>query len=454
MGKVDVVLGLQWGDEGKGKIVDVLAPGYNIIARFQGGPNAGHTLEFDGIKHVLHLIPSGIFYSHVVNVIGNGVVMDPVLFAQEDSELMKKFGIRAKENLIISDKANLILPTHRLLDNVNELAKGNAKIGSTGKGIGPTYQDAVARIGMKMGDILKYDFETFRKKYYILKERHLEMIPENSLKFKRNIDGISLDEYEQKWFKAIKRLKSFSIQATEYYLNKALDAGKNVLAEGAQGTLLDIYFGTYPFVTSSNVTTSGVCAGLGVAPSRIGEVFGVFKAYITRVGNGPFPTELYHKGNPYFQMIDGKNMAEFGHEVGATTGRPRRCGWLDLPALKYACMINGVTQLIMTKADVLCRENKFTNIDVATSYNVMDRSGFVDVETRFYPDQLDAVKSCIYVSFAAWSNLSGLKVIEDIIDSDNMSFDKFVSFIERDTNIPITMISIGPDRKEILSLTE
>ncbi|MEQ9657545.1 adenylosuccinate synthase, partial [Fulvivirga sp.] len=354
--KLDILLGLQWGDEGKGKVVDYLAPKYDVVARFQGGPNAGHTLEFDGIKHVLHQIPSGIFRKDILNIIGNGVVLDPVIFKRE-IEALDKYNLDVKKNLYISKKTQLILPTHRLLDAAYEASKGKKKIGSTLKGIGPAYQDKIARLGLRVGDILS---PSFKKKYEKLVEKHVQILEFYKAEYE-------LKDLEGEFFKAIDFLKEFQLIESEYKINDELKSGSKILAEGAQGSLLDVDFGSYPFVTSSNTTASGVCSGLGVAPNNIGEVYGIFKAYCTRVGSGPFPTELFDE--------DGVLMQKVGNEFGATTGRPRRCGWLDLPALKYAIMINGVTQLFMMKADVL---NVFKKIKVCTSYK-MENGDLIDI---------------------------------------------------------------------------
>ena len=348
MSKVDVLLGLQWGDEGKGKIVDVLAPKYDVVARFQGGPNAGHTLEFDGIKHVLHQIPSGIFREKTKNIIGNGVVLDPVIFKAE-IEKLKKYNLNVYANLFISKKATLILPTHRLLDQAYEKAKGDNKIGSTLKGIGPTYQDKIGRQGLRVGDILS---DGFKEKFNHLSQIHFRILKEHDIEY-------NWPELEAQFFEAVSFLKGFHLIESEYVLNQELKAGASILAEGAQGALLDIDFGSYPFVTSSNTVTAGACTGLGVAPRHIGEVYGIFKAYSTRVGSGPFPTELIDD--------QGDLMRKEGNEFGSTTGRPRRCGWIDLPSLKYSIMINGVTQLLMMKADVL---SVFPTIKVCTEYQL------------------------------------------------------------------------------------
>src|SRR5690606_13168045 len=420
MSKVDVLLGLQWGDEGKGKIVDVLAPKYDVIARFQGGPNAGHTLEFEGVKHVLHQIPSGIFRSHTKNVIGNGVVLDPVVFRKEIDGLAQ-FKLALRENLFISKKATLILPTHRLLDVAYETAKGEHKIGSTLKGIGPTYQDKIGRQGLRVGDILS---PNFKAKFQKLTEIHFNILKQYEIDF----DWVQL---ETSFFEAVEFLKGFNLIESEYFLNKELKAGSAILAEGAQGALLDIDFGSYPFVTSSNTVTAGACTGLGVAPSRIGEVFGIFKAYSTRVGSGPFPTELLNE--------DGERMRKEGNEFGSTTGRPRRCGWIDIPSLKYSIMINGVTQLFMMKADVL---SIFPIIKVCTKYQLAD--GTI---TEMLPYELiDERITPVYEELPGWNvNLKGL-------DADNLpeALNHYVDFLEKHLQVPITMISTGPDRKQTI----
>ena len=436
--KVDVLLGLQWGDEGKGAFIDRLTLNYDIVARFQGGPNAGHTLEFDGQKHVLHLIPSGIFHDDVMNVLGNGVVVEPVIFKKEFLDIHSKFGIDVASRLIISNKAKLILPTHRLLDAANEFVKGKDKIGSTGKGIGPTYQDDKARIGLRVGDIFKPDF---MERYYNLKEIHMGLLL-NHYKFpipNHIIDNQILNDYEKDWIRSIDLLKSCKVGDTEHYLNKAIDSDQNILVEGAQGTLLDIEFGTYPMVTSSNVTSGGVCTGLGIAPNKIGEVIGIFKAYTTRVGNGPFPTELFD-GKEMLD-VEGETMHKVGKEFGATTGRIRRCGWLDLPALKYACMINGITKLYMTKADVLSLNNGFDRVKVAVGYHLKNNTNLFE----FMPDRLDEIDSIIYKEFQSWPELSASSYPNELQD--------YVKFIERDLGIKVEMISIGPDRTEVLDLS-
>jgi adenylosuccinate synthase len=416
--KIDILLGLQWGDEGKGKIVDAISPGYDIIARFQGGPNAGHSLEFNNVKHVLHLIPSGIFHSDKINIIGNGVVIDPAVFKKEIDTL----GPPAEElvkRLIISARANLILPGHRILDAAYEHAKGCSKIGSTLKGIGPAYTDKVARNGLRAGDILSPDF---RDLYNSHLKTHLEILKNYSFSF-------DLNEYESGWFEGIEMMRKFRILNTEYFINDRAAEGKKTLAEGAQGTMLDVDFGSYPFVTSSNTISAGACTGLGVSPKKIGEVFGIFKAYCTRVGSGPFPTELNDQ--------TGSKLRELGHEFGATTGRPRRCGWLDLPALKYAIMINGVTQLFMTKSDVL---SGFSKIKVCTSYL---SDGKECSELPFN----NAVMEPVYQEFPGWNeDITGIREFSKL--PDNLK--NYIKFIEDYTHIPVKMVSVGPDRKETI----
>lgn len=417
MKKVDVILGLQWGDEGKGKVVDVLTPRYEVVARFQGGPNAGHTLEFGGEKYVLRSIPSGIFQGGKANIIGNGVVLDAILFRKEAEELARS-GHDLTRQLSISKKAHLILPTHRMLDAAYEAAKGSARIGTTGKGIGPTYTDKVSRNGMRVGDLLKPDFAEI---YAAAKERHERIL--RSLHFDYDIT-----ELEREWFEAVEYLKRFRLIDSEFELNAALRADKAVLAEGAQGTLLDVDFGSYPFVTSSNTVSAGVCTGLGVAPNRIGEVFGIFKAYCTRVGSGPFPTELFDE--------TGAELRRIGHEYGAVTGRERRCGWLDLVALKYAIMINGVTQLIMMKADVM---NDFDTIRVATAYRIGG------VETTEFPHSIDERVEPVYTDFEGWRcDLRACRSYGDF----PAPFRRYVDFIERETGVPVKIVSVGPDRGE------
>lgn len=428
MSKVDVLLGLQWGDEGKGKIVDVLTPQYDVIARFQGGPNAGHTLEFNGIKHVLHIIPSGIFHKDKVNVIGNGVLIEPCIFEQEVAALAEK-GVQAEDNLFISKKAHLILPTHRMLDAANEKAKGNAKIGSTLKGIGPAYTDKIARCGLRVGDIMEFDF---REKYELLKIQHLQTA--HTLHFdieSFRIDGLTLDQYEERWIKSLETLKRFRLINSEYYINDCLSRGKRVLAEGAQGSMLDIDFGSYPFVTSSSTITAGVCSGLGVAPSRIGRVMGISKAYCTRVGAGPFPTELFDE--------TGKRLCEIGHEYGATTGRSRRCGWIDIPALRYACMLNGVTDLFITKPDVM---NDFDEVQMCTAYNI---GGTLTQEIPFEYNEVE-IKPQL-TTFAGWkADLAGTTAYDQL--PENLR--RYLSAIEAETRVPILAVSISPDRKDVL----
>jgi adenylosuccinate synthase len=420
MQKAAVLLGLQWGDEGKGKIVDVLTPQYDIIARFQGGPNAGHTLEFDGIKHVLHTIPSGIFHSNVLNVIGNGVVIDPIIFQKELQKLEDR-GVAYQNRLLISRKAHLILPTHRLLDAASEAAKGAAKIGSTLKGIGPTYMDKTGRNGLRIGDILEDNFDL---KYNELKDKHLKMLGQYDFPF-------DLNAMESEWLSSIQFIKKLQIIDSEHYLDQALKSGKKILAEGAQGSLLDIDFGSYPFVTSSNTVAAGACTGLGIAPNRIGEVFGIFKAYCTRVGSGPFPTEL--------EDSIGEAMRKEGNEFGSTTGRARRCGWLDIPALKYACMINGVTQLYMMKADVL---SIFKEINICTSYQWKGENiDYFPYDCQ--PHQLTPN----YITLPGWN-----QSLTDLQDEKDFPAELkgYIQFIEKLMEIPITLISVGPDRKQTI----
>jgi adenylosuccinate synthase len=415
---VDVLLGLQWGDEGKGKIVDVLAPKYQVVARFQGGPNAGHTLEFDGFKHVLHQIPSGIFRQEVQNIIGNGVVLDPIIFKKEIDGLAH-FNLDLRKNLEISKKASIILPTHRLLDAAYEKAKGDAKIGSTLKGIGPTYTDKISRQGLRVGDMISPDFSI---KYKALVDRHKAIL--DVYKFEYDLAAA-----EKEFFEAVAFMKEFHLVDSEYSVNHAINAGKTILAEGAQGSLLDVDFGSYPFVTSSNTITAGACTGLGVAPKNIGEVFGIFKAYATRVGSGPFPTELEDEV--------GERMRVEGREFGSTTGRPRRCGWIDLPALKYAMMINGVTQLIMMKADVL---NIFDEIQVCTAYEMPDGS-----ITDQIPFEITDIKvKPVYETLKGWAcSLEGMRDFNEL----PVELADYIKFIEKHLNLPINFISTGPDRE-------
>jgi len=425
---VDVLIGLQWGDEGKGKIVDVLTPQYNIIARFQGGPNAGHTLEFDGIKHVLHTIPSGIFHSDKKNVIGNGVVIDPVIFNKEIIKLAGR-NVDVRKNLLISRKAHLILPSHRLLDAANEVAKGASKIGSTLKGIGPAYTDKAARNGIRIGDIEKADF---RGIYESLKQKHLELVRNLHFDFSDyKIDGDSFEAYETKWFEAIEIIKTIPYIDSEIFLNESLLENKSVLAEGAQGSLLDIDFGTYPFVTSSNTVCAGVCTGLGISPKIIGEVYGIFKAYCTRVGSGPFPTELFDE--------TGDLLRKNGNEYGSTTGRPRRCGWMDIPALKYSIMLNGVSQLLMMKADVL---SNFPTIKICTHY-IYKGKKIEYIPYEINPGELELV----------YKEMKGWNVLLDKITSYEelpVELKDYISFIEDTVKVPITFISVGPDRKQTI----
>ena len=418
MKKVDVILGLQWGDEGKGKVVDVLTPHYQVVARFQGGPNAGHTLEFNGEKYVLRSIPSGIFQGDKVNVIGNGVVLDPILF-KEEAEALARSGHDLTERLYISKKAHLILPTHRVLDAAFEAAKGSSKIGTTGKGIGPTYTDKISRNGVRVGDI----FLDFKKIYEVAKARHENIL--ESLGYNYDID-----ELERQWFEGIEYLKKFRIIDSEHEINRFLAEDKAILAEGAQGTLLDVDFGSYPFVTSSNTICAGACTGLGIGPNRIGEVYGIFKAYCTRVGSGPFPTELFDE--------TGEALCRLSHEFGAVTGRKRRCGWLDMVALKYAIMVDGVTKLIMMKADVM---NDFDTIKVAEAYEIDGRR-----VTEFPYDIQDDVKP-VYREFKGWkTDLKQVRRYEDF----PAEFKTYVEYIERETGVPVAIISVGPDRDETI----
>ena len=416
--KVDILLGLQWGDEGKGKVVDVLTPRYDAIARFQGGPNAGHTLEFEGHKYVLRSIPSGIFQGGKVNIIGNGVVLDPVLF-RDEAEQLAASGHDLTHRLCISKKAHLILPTHRMLDAAYEAAKGSGKIGTTGKGIGPTYTDKISRNGLRVGDI----FENFEEKYNTLKARHQGILA--SLNYEYDIT-----ELEKNWMEAIEYIKRFRIIDSEHTVNNLLREGKSVLAEGAQGTMLDIDFGSYPFVTSSNTVCAGACTGLGIAPNRIGEVYGIFKAYCTRVGSGPFPTELFD--------ADGERMCDIGHEYGAVTGRRRRCGWVDLVALRYAVMINGVTQLIMMKSDVL---DTFDTIKACVAYRVNG------TETRELPYSLECDIEPVYVEMPGWKqDMTTIKSEEEF----PQAFKDYIAFLERELEVPIAIVSVGPDREQTI----
>ncbi len=419
---VDLLLGLQWGDEGKGKIVDYLTRDYDIIARFQGGPNAGHTLEFDGIKHVLHTIPSGIFHENSTNLVGNGVVIDPVIFKRELDNL-EKFKLDLASKLVISRKAHLILPTHRLLDAASEASKGKAKIGSTLKGIGPTYMDKTGRNGIRVGDL---ELPTWKEKYRSLADKHESMIKFYDVDVQYN-----LDELEAEFFEAVEVLKTLKFIDSEEFLHQAQQDNKKILAEGAQGSLLDIDFGTYPFVTSSNTTAAGACTGLGIAPTKIKEVFGIFKAYTTRVGSGPFPTELFDE--------DGKRMAKVGNEFGATTGRPRRCGWLDLVALKYAVQVNGVTQLMMMKADVL---SGFETIKVCTSYQYNDQL----ISHLPYCIEEEYVTP-VYQSFKGWKQDLTKVRNESDLPKELMSY---IEFLEHELQVPIKIVSVGPDRTQTI----
>ncbi len=416
--KVDVLLGLQWGDEGKGKIVDVLTPGYDLISRFQGGPNAGHTLEFEGQKYVLRSVPSGIFQGGKINVIGNGVVIDPALFKQE-VEGLEASGHNLTERLYISKKAHLILPTHRLLDAAYESAKGSAKIGTTGKGIGPTYTDKVSRNGLRVGDILC----NFEEKYKAAVARHKEILSHYDFQY-------DLAAIEKEWFEGIEKLKTFHLIDSEFIINDILSAGKKVLAEGAQGTMLDVDFGSYPFVTSSNTICAGACTGLGVSPRKIGEVYGIFKAYCTRVGSGPFPTELHDEV--------GDEMRKLGHEFGSVTGRPRRCGWIDLVALKYAVMINGVSQLIMMKSDVL---DGFETIKACIAYRHNGE------ETDEFPFDISENVEPVYVDLAGWKTDMTKMQHENEFPEE---FNGYIDFLEDYLEVPIKIVSVGPDREQTI----
>jgi len=416
--KVDVLLGLQWGDEGKGKVVDVLTPGYDLVTRFQGGPNAGHTLEFEGKKFVLRSIPSGIFQGDKINVIGNGVVLDPALFKAE-VEALELSGHPLTERLKISKKAHLILPTHRLLDAAYESAKGSGKIGTTGKGIGPTYTDKISRNGVRVGDIL----HNFEEKYNAAIARHKEILKQLNFEY-------DLTELEKTWFEGIDCIKRFDLIDSEHFVNNAIKSNKKVLAEGAQGTMLDIDFGSYPFVTSSNTICAGACTGLGVAPGNIGEVYGIFKAYCTRVGSGPFPTELFDE--------TGETMRKIGFEFGSVTGRPRRCGWIDLVALKYAVMINGVTQLIMMKSDVM---DTFETIKACVAYKIDG------VETEQFPFDLNDGAEPMFVELAGWKTDMTKMQSEDEFPEE---FNAYLNFLEEELEVPIKIVSVGPDRAQTI----
>ncbi len=422
MTKVDVLLGLQWGDEGKGKVVDVLTPRYDIVARFQGGPNAGHTLEFQGHHYVLRSIPSGIFQHNQANVIGNGVVLDPVLFQEEAQDLENK-GIEIKKILKISKKVHLIMPTHRLLDAANEKLKGDAKIGTTGKGIGPTYTDKISRNGLRLGDV----FSNFEEKYNKAKQRHLHLL--KTLGVEQNVAQL-----EKRWLEAIEYIKQFDIIDSEYYMNRQLQEGKSILCEGAQGSLLDVDFGSYPFVTSSNTISAGACSGLGIAPCHIGDVYGIFKAYCTRVGSGPFPTELFDE--------TGEKIRELGHEFGAVTGRERRCGWIDLVALRYTIMLNGVTQLIMMKSDVL---DSFATIKACDAYEIDGKT------TRDFPFNIESGVNPIYTELKGWQ--ADMTKITDEKDFPQ-EFKDYMKFLEEKLGVPITIVSVGPDREQTIILNK
>ena len=421
--KIDVLLGLQWGDEGKGKVVDVLTPHYDVVARFQGGPNAGHTLEFEGQKYVLRSIPSGIFQGGKVNVVGNGVVLAPDLF-MEEAKALEESGHELKSRLLISKKAHLIMPTHRILDAALEASKGKGKVGTTGKGIGPTYTDKISRNGLRVGDI----FEDFEKKYSEHKARHEQML--------RNLNYTNYDitEVEKKWMNGIEYLRQFPIVDSEHEINHYLKAGKNILCEGAQGTMLDVDFGSYPFVTSSNTICAGACTGLGVGPNKIGRVFGIMKAYCTRVGAGPFPTELFDE--------TGNEMRRIGHEFGAVTGRERRCGWIDLVALRYAIMVNGVTNLIMMKSDVL---DTFSTIKACVAYRC---NGVV---TRDFPFNIEKNIEPVYEEMEGWQTDMTKMVSADQFPE---AFKRYVKFLEEQLETPISIISIGPDREQTILLDD
>jgi adenylosuccinate synthase len=419
--KLDILLGLQWGDEGKGKVVDALTPLYDVIARFQGGPNAGHTLEFNGIKHVLHTIPSGIFHLDKINIIGNGVVIDPVVFKKEIEEL-EKLGFKPTENLFISKKAHLILPTHKWLDAMLEEQKGKQKIGSTLKGIGPVYTDKVARNGFRVCDITSPDFA---KKFKTIFKSHNDLLIKNSYTLQENIATVFSE-----WINSLHTILRFRLIDSEYEVNEALKAGKKVLAEGAQGTLLDIDFGSYPFVTSSNTVAAGACTGLGVAPNQTGHVIGIVKAYCTRVGSGPFPTELVDE--------TGELLRKQGDEFGSTTGRPRRCGWLDLVALQYSIMINGVTEIVLTKADVM---DNFDRIKICTKYKIGKET------TNRFPTEINKKIKPFYKEFKGWKGtLSSVRKYENL----PQHFKEYVAFIEKETGVPVSIVSTGPDRDQTI----
>jgi adenylosuccinate synthase len=414
---VDVLLGLQWGDEGKGKIVDVLTSGYDVICRFQGGPNAGHTLEIGNVQHILHSIPSGIFREKTINLIGNGVVLDPIVFMNEIKSLAQ-IGIDLKDKLLISKKAHLILPTHRLLDKASEAAKGKTKIGSTLKGIGPTYMDKTGRNGLRVGDIVSGNF---KERYDFLKEKHKGILKQYDQEY-------NTEEGEKEWFEGIELIRSFQLVDSEHVVNKYIEDNKKILAEGAQGTLLDIDFGSYPYVTSSNTICAGACTGLGIAPRTVGEVIGIFKAYCTRVGSGPFPTELH--------CDTGQNLRDAGHEYGSTTGRPRRCGWLDLVALKYAIMLNGATKLIITKTDVL---SDFDTLKICTGYKINGET------VEEFPHELSDDLEPVYTEFPGWNQDIKKITREEDLPKELMDY---IKFIEEQVNVPIVIVSVGPERNE------
>ncbi|MBX9853570.1 MAG: adenylosuccinate synthase [Cytophagaceae bacterium] len=418
---VDILLGLQWGDEGKGKIVDVLAPQYQVVARFQGGPNAGHTLEFDGIKHVLHQIPSGIFHSKIKNIIGNGVVLDPVIFKKE-IDALGKYNVDYKKNLFLSKKTQIIIPTHRLLDAAYEKSKGENKIGSTLKGIGPTYQDKIARQGLRVGDILSPNFQS---KYNKLVQSHKTILEFYNFEY-------DLTELEKDFFAAINFLKGINLVDSEYMINGFIQEKVTILAEGAQGSLLDVDFGSYPFVTSSNTMAAGACTGLGIAPRHIGKVYGIFKAYCTRVGGGPFPTELNNE--------EGETLRKVGNEYGSTTGRPRRCGWIDLPALKYAIMLNGVTHLLMMKADVL---NSFKEIKVCTHYKLKNGQ---KVDILSY-DVMEEEIEPVYEVLKGWNcSLEGISSFDELPSA----LSEYINYLENSLKVPVYVVSVGPDRTQTI----
>jgi len=428
--KIDVLLGLQWGDEGKGKIVDVLTPDYDVVARFQGGPNAGHTIEFDGKKFVLHTIPSGVFNPDCINLIGNGVIIDPLILRSEINKLNQS-GIDVTKKLFISRKAHLILPTHRLMDAAQEASKGASKIGSTLKGIGPTYTDKAARNGIRVGDSCLDDFSV---RYQTQRDRHLKLVSDLGFDFSEyKIDGRDFASYETEWFEALEFIRNLQLVDSEYFINELLSSGKRILAEGAQGTLLDVDFGSYPFVTSSNTTSAGVCSGLGIAPNKVGNVLGIFKAYCTRVGSGPFSTELFDE--------DGALMRKQGNEFGSTTGRPRRCGWLDLPALKYAVMLNGVTELYMMKADVL---DSFDQLKVAVAYRYKN-----EIITHLPFDACTQELEAVYEVLRGWT-----ASLDKLYQADEMpdALQNYIRFVEDHVKVPIKLVSTGPDRSQLIRL--